>query len=279
MVTVSGADLTSRYQAGEQRSSQLQSRIRAETDRIQGFEGTIGALQGRLTAVEHSVAIQEGLLSAVSNQLDAARLRLSRLRVEYAHDLSTLAAQLRADYETPPPTLVGVVVNSGGFSALLTGLSDLTTIERRNTQIAVAVRAARAAVETQARRLAQVLVRRRRATAAVIVERDTIAQLKVSIVDRELTVVHARTRDARRLRAVHATLVHEAQILDRAPPRPRPCPRAAPWRPRADAPIRRSSPTAASTASSPPPAPTTRSTRSRSSPRGSTSSARPCNCT
>jgi uncharacterized coiled-coil protein SlyX len=214
MVTVSAADLTSRYQAGEQSSSQLRSRIQAETNRIQGFEGTIGALQGRLTAVEHSVAIQEGLLGAVSNQLDAARLRLSRLRVEYARDLSTMAAQLRADYETPPPTLVGVVVNSGGFSALLTGLSDLTTIERHNTQIVVDVRAARAAVETQARRLAQVLIRRRRATAAVIVERDTIAQLKVSIVDRELTVVHARDRDAGRLRALHATLVHEAQILD-----------------------------------------------------------------
>ena len=36
------ADLTSRYQAGQQRASQLQSQINGETSRIHGFEGTIG---------------------------------------------------------------------------------------------------------------------------------------------------------------------------------------------------------------------------------------------
>jgi peptidoglycan hydrolase CwlO-like protein len=214
LVAASGADLTSRYQAGQQRSSQLRSQIQAETSRIQGFEGTIGSLQGRLTAVQRSVAIQERLLGAVSGQLDGARLRLSQLRSEYARDLTALAAQLRADYETPPPTVVGVVVDSGGFNDLLNGLNDLTAIEHRNTQIAETVRAARAAVETEAVRLAQVQARRRRSTAAVVVERDTIAQLKLSIVDRELTVVHARNQDTSRLQALHATLVREAHVLD-----------------------------------------------------------------
>ncbi|MGI8507340.1 MAG: hypothetical protein ACR2MK_11175 [Solirubrobacteraceae bacterium] len=210
----STADLTSRYQAGQQRSSRLKSEINAQTNRIQGFEGTIGSLEGRLTAIERSVATQERLLGLVSDQLDAARLRLVRLRAEYAHDLVALAAQLRADYETPPPSVIGVVVDSRGFDQLLNGISDLTTIERRNTRIAEGVRAARAAVQAQARRLAQVQARRRRATAAVIVERDTVAQLKLSIVARELRVVHARSRDTSRLQALQRALVREAQILD-----------------------------------------------------------------
>jgi peptidoglycan hydrolase CwlO-like protein len=214
LVAASSADLTSRYQAGQQRSAQLRSRIHAETSRIQGFEGTIGALQHRLDVVQSSVAVQEELLGSVSDQLAGARVRLAQLRSQYTHDLAALAAQLRANYEAPPPTVVGVVVDANGFTDLLNGLSNLTVIERRNTQVALDVKAARAALATEAARLAVVQARRRRSAAAVLAERDTIAQLKLSIVDRELAVVHARDADTGRLRAVQATLVHEAQILD-----------------------------------------------------------------
>ena len=64
----------------------------------------------------------------------------SQLRARYAHDLAVLGAELRAAYETPPPTVVGVVVDSAGFNQLLNGLNDLTAIERRNTRTAEAVR-------------------------------------------------------------------------------------------------------------------------------------------
>ena len=69
-------------------------------------------------------------------------------------------------------------------------------------------------MQTQTTTLAAVQARRRRATAAVLVERDTVAQLKASIVARELVVERARSQDTSRLAALHRTLVHEAQILD-----------------------------------------------------------------
>ena len=139
LATAGAADLTSRYQAGQQRSAQLRSAIRGENSRIEGFEGTISSLEGRLTAIERSVTIQERLLTAVDGQLYGARRRLAQLRAEWARDMSALAAQLRADYETPPPTLMGVVVDAGGFNQLLDGLSQLTAIERRNTIAAESV--------------------------------------------------------------------------------------------------------------------------------------------
>jgi peptidoglycan hydrolase CwlO-like protein len=208
------ADLTSRYQAGQQRSSQLRARIHAESSRIQGFEGTIGSLQGRLDQIQRTVSVQEQLLSTVTDQLTSARAQLAQLRARYAYDLKALAAQLRADYETPPPSIVGVVVNSGGFSDLLNRVADLTAIERHNTATTQAVEAARVAVTAETRQLAAVQARRRRATAAVLAERDTVAQLKASIVDRELVVQRARNQDTSRLSALHRTLVHEAQVLD-----------------------------------------------------------------
>jgi uncharacterized coiled-coil protein SlyX len=214
LAAAGAADLTSRYQAGQQRSAQLRSAIRGENSRIEGFEGTISSLEGRLTAIERSVTIQERLLTAVDGQLYGARRRLAQLRAEWARDMSALAAQLRADYEAPPPTLMGVVVDAGGFNQLLNGLSQLTAIERQNTIAAENVRAARAAVAAETARLFADQARRQRSTAAVLVERDTIAQLKLSIVDRELAVVRARDRNSEQLDALQRTLVHEAAILD-----------------------------------------------------------------
>ena len=80
------ADLTSRYQAGQQQSSQLQSRIHAESNRIQGFEGTLGSLEKRLDAIQHSVDVQEQLLGRTNDQLNSARTRLSQLRARYTED-------------------------------------------------------------------------------------------------------------------------------------------------------------------------------------------------
>ena len=48
----------------------------------------------------------------------------------------------------------------------------------------------------------------------MLVERDTVAQLKLSIVDRELAVVNARDRNRQQLEGLQRTLVHEAAVLD-----------------------------------------------------------------
>src|SRR5881227_2642071 len=81
MLAASGsADLITRYQAGQQRSSQLQSRIHSETSRIHGFEGTLGSLQKRLDAIQRSVDVQEQLLGQTNDELNSARTRLTQLR-------------------------------------------------------------------------------------------------------------------------------------------------------------------------------------------------------
>jgi TolA-binding protein len=208
------ADIYGRYHSGQQKAATLRARIKAEEGRIQGFEGSISSLQTRLDAVQQSVSIQEQQLSSVTDALSTARTRLTGLRADYARDLTTLAAQLRERYEAPPPTIVNVVVDAGGFNDLLNGIRDLTAVERANVTTAQRVRAARAAVAAQTVRLAAVQARRRRTTAAVLAERDDIAQLKASIVGRELVAERARHADTTRLTAVHKTLVHEAAVID-----------------------------------------------------------------
>jgi hypothetical protein len=94
-------------------------------------------------------------------------------------------------------------------------MNNLRAIEQRNTQTMRAVRNQRRAVSVEARRLAAIEERRRRATAAVIVERDQVAQLRLSILGRELAVAQRRAANTRRLRALRQTLAREAATLAR----------------------------------------------------------------
>jgi uncharacterized coiled-coil protein SlyX len=210
----SSADLTSRYRSGGQQAQQLRSQITAQTRRIQGFEGSISSLQTRLTAIQSSVATEEQLLREVNDQLSSARSRLTQLRADHVRDLATLGAELRAEYESPPPAIVNVVVDSRGFDDLVNGVRDLTAVERSNVQTTHQVAAARSAVQAETVRLAAVQVRRRRATAAVVVERDQIAQLRLSIINRELSAERVRSHASTQLQTLRRTLVHEAAVLD-----------------------------------------------------------------
>jgi hypothetical protein len=151
----------------------------------------------------------------VRAELADARARLHRLEAEFARDRRALAAQLLAEYESPPPTIMNVVVDANGFDDLLNRLRYLRAIERRNTETVRMVNDARVAVAAQARRLAQAEARRQRATAAVLVERDQVAQLRLSIVSREVAAARARAEQTGQLRALQSTLSREAAALDR----------------------------------------------------------------
>jgi peptidoglycan hydrolase CwlO-like protein len=211
----SSADLSSRYRAARQRADQLKAQIQADSTRIDGFEGTIGSLQQRLSSIQSSITIQERQLADVRSALARARGRLMSLRTRYARDRRILAAELVAEYESPSPTLMNVVVDAHGFDDLLNRLHDLRAIERRNTETVRLVNRARIAVAAQTRRLTAIEARRQRAVTAVVTERDDLAQLRLSIVRRRLVYVNARSRKATELASLRKTLTRQADELDR----------------------------------------------------------------
>jgi hypothetical protein len=212
---VSRGDLASRYSSGKQRAGSLRSAIQADSTKIRGFEGTISSLQSRLNAVQQSLDIQEQQLNQVTVDLSAAQRRLVQLQQQLTTDRRILAAQLIADYESPRPDLITVIVESRGWNQLVNKVSNLKAIATANSRTMRLVVTTRTAVAAQARRLARIKVRRQQTTTAVRVERDNIAQLRLAIVDRELR--YARDRSAKRsqLTSIQKTLTREATILDR----------------------------------------------------------------
>jgi peptidoglycan hydrolase CwlO-like protein len=211
---VSRGDLASRYSAGQHKANGLRSSIKSDSKQIQGFEGTISSLQARLTAVQQSLDIQEQQLSEVTVALSNAQRRLVQLQRQLVSDRRILAGQLVADYESPTPNLVDVIVEARGWDQLVNQVSNLTAIAKANARTMRLVITTRAAVEAEARGLARIKVRRQQTTAAVRVERDNIAQLRLSIVDRELRVAHDRSAKRTQLTKLQKTLTHEAKVLD-----------------------------------------------------------------
>jgi peptidoglycan hydrolase CwlO-like protein len=211
----SSADLSSRYQAGQRRAGELRSQIQADSTRVQGFEGSISTLQQRLSAIQGSITVQEGQLSEVRSALARARTRLWRLQMQCGRDRRILAAQLVDRYESPPPTLMNVVVDARGFDDLLNRVDDLRTVERHSAETVRQVNAARVAVTAQTRRLSAIEARQQRAITSVLTERDDVAQLRLSIVRRRLVYVNARGRKTAELTSLRKALARQATILDR----------------------------------------------------------------
>ena len=132
-----------------------------------------------------------------------------------AHDRRLLAQQLLADYETPPPNFVDIVLTSKGFQDLLDKMSSLRAIGRANARVIQLVAQTRTALAAEARRLAPIEARRNHAAAAVLLERDQIVQLRLSIVDRKLRSVLDRASKQRQLGALQKTLSNEEAALQR----------------------------------------------------------------
>ncbi len=213
--SASRGDLAGRYAQNQQQASRLQSAIGSDSSEIQRFEGSIAAVQARLTGVQRRLNVDEGLLIEVRTELTAARDRVAELQVQYARDRRLLAQQLVANYETPPPNLIDVVVSSNGLQNLLDSVSQIKTLETANAHTIQLVRQERIAVAAETRRLAALEAQRNRSTVAVLAERNQIAQLRLSIVDRELASAQNRASKQRQLAGLQKTLSHEASVLQR----------------------------------------------------------------
>jgi peptidoglycan hydrolase CwlO-like protein len=211
--SASRGDLAGRYAEHQQQAGRLRSAIHAESTAIQSYEGSISALQARLAIVQRRLDVDEVLLAQVRLELTRARDRVVELRVQYARDLRLLARQLVANYETPPPSLMEVVLTSSGFQDLLNNVTALRAVDRANARITRLVGEARIAVAAEARRLAAIEVRRDRSAAAVLAERNQMVQLRLSIVDRELASARDRASKQRQLSTLQKTLAHEESVL------------------------------------------------------------------
>jgi uncharacterized coiled-coil protein SlyX len=186
------------------KESALSAEIQADSGKINGFQGSIDDLKTRLSALESTLGIEQALLNRLKVQLAGARSRLAKLQVQLAHDRKTLVAQVVAAYEDPQPSIVTVILEAHGFADLIERLDDLKAVGQENATATVQVADTRTAVAKEARRLTVLTDSHQRETTAVLVQRDEVAHLHLSLLDRQLQYIHARDRKSSRLSALRS---------------------------------------------------------------------------
>jgi uncharacterized coiled-coil protein SlyX len=181
------------------KESALGAAIAGDRHKIDGFQGSIDDLHARLAALESSLAFERELLERLRGQLKAARSRLAALAVQLAHDRQVLVAQVVAAYESPPPSIVTVVLDAHGFGDLIERVDDLKAIGQQNANATTQVIEARAAVASETKHLAVLTASHQRETTAVLVQRDEVARLHLALVNRQLQYIHARNHKSSEL--------------------------------------------------------------------------------
>lgn len=198
------------------REGALSAAIQADSHKIDGFQGSIQALQARLSALEASLSYERNLLERMRSQLKAARTHLAALVVQLAHDRQVLVAQVVAAYESPPPSIVTVILDAHGFGDLIERVDDLRAIGQENANATTLVIDTRTAVTKETKRLAALTASHQRETTAVLVQRDEVARLHLALLDSQLQYIHARDQKSAQLselRSHRASLEKElAQI-------------------------------------------------------------------
>ncbi|MFZ1155802.1 MAG: hypothetical protein WAN93_12955 [Solirubrobacteraceae bacterium] len=177
----------------------LGAAIHADSHRIDGFQGSIDNLQGRLSALESSLAIERELLEKLRAQLKSARSHLVSLQVQLVRDRKVLVAQVIAAYESPPPSIVTVILDAHGFGDLIERVDDLKAIGQQNANATTQVTNARAAVASETKRLAVLTASHQHETTAVLVQRDEVARLHLALVNHQLEYIHARDQKSSEL--------------------------------------------------------------------------------
>ncbi len=197
--SISRGDLSSREQS-------LQQGISSDNGRIGSYQGRLSDLERRLAGIESSLDTQRTLLARIQDQFLSAQNRLGLLRHDLVRDRRVLAAQLVAEYESPSPDLVGVVLESQGFSELLDHVRQMRLVAERNARVVRLVDRIKSQVAAQTKQLAAEQARQQRVTAAVLIERDQVASLHLAVLQREQVAARDRAHKQAELRQVQHQL-------------------------------------------------------------------------
>jgi peptidoglycan hydrolase CwlO-like protein len=187
--------LAQQISAGQNRVSTLSGAVGADNGRLRQLDAGISGLQSKIARSQSDLDAKRSELLQLRRELNAARVRLASLKTYERRAMYALSQQLVASYETNPPDLVTVVLDSNGFSNLLERLSFAQRIRTHDQRIVAAVILARDRVAAQAVRLGRLEGRQQDVTARVLAERDHLDAAKLTLLNEQRAVSRARDKN------------------------------------------------------------------------------------
>jgi septal ring factor EnvC (AmiA/AmiB activator) len=196
--------LQSQLGAQQSHQQQLDQSIGSLNGLISRLDGQIALVQGREQAVTQDLANDRAKLHAVHGQLVAERARLVKLRAKLAAARRLLSRQLVSGYESGRPTLVSVVLSSGGFQDLLNQINFLGRAEHEQKSLIAETAAAKRRATAAAQRLARLERTDRQITHDAVIRRRALVSMNALLQSKQSALAKARAAQSAALQASQA---------------------------------------------------------------------------
>jgi murein DD-endopeptidase MepM/ murein hydrolase activator NlpD len=194
----------------EQKKGVLTTTISHYTGRIDSLQGAVDTLQNREREVQRKLDLRQRQLDRAEAQLATEKHHLLVLRSHLRRALIALRARLVSIYESGTPDVVSVLLNSKGWSDLVTRTEYLNALQDQDEALTGRVRDLRNQTRTVVDRLRAVRDRIQAARDAIAAHKQELEQTKASIQSRQSQLERARGKR----RDVLARIVDHEQELD-----------------------------------------------------------------
>jgi cell wall-associated NlpC family hydrolase len=188
------ADVSSQLDSAKSAATELKTQIADDSAEIAKTDNGLQSAQAHLDAIQSDLDRRVDRLKSVQNQLLAARNHLVDVENHLKLATNALAANLRAGYESQPPSLVSVVLSSHGFNQLLNQFSFAAKVAKRNANVVQETRIARREVAAEAQHLATLERRDHRLAQQVLRERNQAAALRSALKQQQIKEIAARAK-------------------------------------------------------------------------------------
>ncbi len=204
-VPVSQGDLQNQISSQKSLASQLQQTIKSENANIAQTGSDVASAKSQLATVQAKLSSDITRLRSTQTQLMTARDHLAQLEARLKRASEDLSTNLRAEYEGGAPNLMTVILNSHGFTQLLNQVNFAQRISKQDAHIVGATRTARKAVLGETLRLGNLEQRDRSLTDAILAQRNQVASLETSLLNRQIAETQARANTRGKLAGVQST--------------------------------------------------------------------------
>ena len=184
----------------------LRGQIAAENERLAQTRDGLAVAQRRLTSLVTRVRAREARLAGAQSRLIGARIHLSKLERREAVARRTLARNLLAQYESPQPQLVNVVLASTRFADLYERLAFYKRLSKSNARILDETRYARADVAAETEHLQRLWTRYGALARAAVEDRASADALRTALLVRERSQLARRSGATARLAVVRTRI-------------------------------------------------------------------------
>jgi peptidoglycan hydrolase CwlO-like protein len=198
------SQLNSSLGANQSRVSSLSARVHSLDGLIASLGEEISGVQAREADVRAALDADETRLAGVQHRLDAERGVLALLERRLARARLILSRQLVSNYEQGKPNLMTVLIDSSGFSDLLSRINYLRDAEHQQQALITITRTAKAAAAIAAHRLAKLADTDRQITDDALVHERALAGMNALLSGKQAALQSARGAQQVALNAAQA---------------------------------------------------------------------------